>query len=190
MFLLKWLFLFVVRAVLMVLGLVVVPVALPFTKWTVSVSDRRNIEVLPDWAWLWSNDFDGTLGDRRGWWDAHAPFGLGSYHFLSKFIWLALRNPVNNLRRTDWFSCPVRDCYVMYIGKFNVEDKVGKTGWQFVVAEHMKTEKEWHGFYWVHPWNAERALVVRAGFKIKPGHEDGNEPPKGFTFRFNPWKKL
>lgn len=190
MFVLSWLFLIAVRLVLIALGLVVTPVALLFETSSSSVSDGRPILVLPDWAWLWSNDFDGSLGDKRGWWDAHAPFGLGAHHFLSKFIWLAVRNPVNNLRRTDWFSCPVKDCYIDHLGSAVVEDKPGKGGWQLVEAEHQITEERWYGFYWVHEWNERRALVVRLGFKIKPEHADKEEPPKGFTVRLNPWKEL
>lgn len=191
MFILQWLFLIALRLVLIVAGLVVVPIALLFETSGTSVSDKRPIIVLPKWAWLWSNDFDGATGDKRGWWDKHAPFGLGAYNFFSKFIWLAVRNPVNNLRRTDWFSCPVAQCYIDFEGELIVEDRPGMGGWQFVTAEHMRTEKTWHGFYWVHEWSRERALVVRLGFKIKPEHEDMHrEPPKGFTVRVNPWKKI
>lgn len=191
MFVLEWLFLIAFRLVLIVLGLFVVPVALLFTRGGTSVSDGRPIEILPDWAWLWSNDFDGTLGDKRRWWDVHAPFGLGAHHFFSKFIWLAVRNPVNNLRRTSMFSCPVDMCYIDFAGKATVEDKPGMGGWQFVQAEHARTEQVWSGFYWVHEWSATRALVVRVGFKIKPSHDESvGEPPKGFTVRLNPWKKL
>lgn len=191
MFILNWLFLFLIRLVLIVLGFIVVPVALLFPQAGTSVSDGRPIMVLPGWAWVWSNDFDGALGDKRGWWDANAPFGLGAHHFLSKFVWLAFRNPVNNLRRTDWFSCPVSSCFIDYAGSSVVEDKPGMGGWQFVTAEHERTEKTWHGFYWVHEWNAERAFVIRLGFKIKPDHEVmAGEPPKGFTIRLNPWKSI
>lgn len=190
MFIVGWFLRALLHIVLAAVGIVVVPIALLFKTSGTSVSDGRPIIVLPDWAWLWSNDFDGALGDKRGWWDAHAPFGLGAHHFFSMFVWLAIRNPVNNKRRTSWFACPVADCYVDYAGDFEVEDKPGKTGWQFVEAEHERTEQVWRGFYLVYPWNAERALVLRLGFKIKPSHADTNEPPKGFTFRINPWKAI
>lgn len=190
MFILGWIVRLLASAVLALIGLFVVPVALLFKTSGTSVSDGRPIIVLPEWAWLWSNDFDGALGDKRGWWDAHAPFGLGAHHFVSMFWWLAIRNPVNNRRRLNWFSCPVAKCYIDYDGDYDVEDKPGKAGWQFVTAEHQRTEQTWHGFYLVYPWNETRALVVRLGFKIKPSHEDTQEPPKGLTFRLNPWKEI
>lgn len=190
MFVLEWFFLILIRLVLILAGLVVVPLALPFREMGTSVSDGRRIVVLPKWAWLWSNDFDGAQGDKRGWWKEHAPFGLGAAHWFSMFVWLAIRNPVNNLRRTDWYSCPVSECDIWFAGKETVEDKPGMTGWQFVTAEHFKSESQWHGFYLVHPWTGFHAFVIRVGFKIKPSHEGTLEPRKGFTVRINPWKSI
>lgn len=190
MFVIGWILRAIAYVTLALLGLVIVPVALLFPNGAASVSDGRPIVVLPDWAWLWSNSFDGSLGDKRGWWDKHTPFGLGAKHFFSQFWWLAIRNPVNNLRRTRIFSCPVSECYVDFVGQFEVADKPGKTGWQFVTAEHKRTERTWHGFYGVWPYGNSRAVVVRLGFKIKPEHEITHELPKGFTFRVNPWKKI
>ena len=190
MFVIGWLVRAVIVWILTIMGLFIVPIALLFPNGGTSVSDGRPIIVLPDWAWLWSNDFDGASGDKRGWWNEHAPFGLGSKHFLSKFWWLAIRNPVNNLRRTRLFSCPVSKCYIDFVGQREVADKPGLTGWQFVTAEHERTEQTWHGFYGVWPWGQGRALVVRLGFKIHPAHEGTKEQPKGFCFRINPWKKI
>lgn len=190
MFLFQWLLVLSVRLVLIVTGLVVVPVALPFRDWGSSVSDGRPITVLPQWAWIWSNDFDGTLGDKRGWWDKNAPFGLGAAHLFSQFWWLAVRNPANNFRRTRLGSCPVKDCFIHFKGNFKVSDKPGMGGWRFTKAIHRQTGQKWFGFYLVHQWNGTRAFVVRIGYKIEPWHELSNEPPKGFTFKINPWKAI
>lgn len=190
MFLLEWLFLALVRVALTAAGLVVVPLALPFRDWASSASDGRPITVLPRWAWLWSNDFDGTEGDKRGWWHSNAPFGLGAHHWFSRFWWLAIRNPVNNLRRTSLGSCPVDECYIYWWGDFKVADKPGMGGWRLSEAKHRVTGKRWRGFYLVRQWNDSRALVVRLGFKIEPWHENSGEPPKGFTFKLNPWKAI
>lgn len=190
MFVFTWLFMLLARLVLIAAGLVVVPLALPFAGWGHSVDDRRYIRVLPRWAWLWSNDFDGSLGDKRGWWDAHAPFGLGASHWFSQFWWLAIRNPVNNLRRTAWGSCPVSECLIWYSGLRDVADKPGQYGWQLVTAVHRTTGKKWRGFYLAWELTPHRAFVVRLGFKIAPRHENSGEPPKGFTFKINPWKAV
>lgn len=189
MFLLQWLMMLVIRLVLIVAGLVVVPLALPFREMAKSASDGRGIWVLPDWAWLWSNDFDGTLGDKRGWWDAHAPFDLGKYHWFSQFWWLAIRNPVNNLRRTVVGSCPVAECDLFWKGNPLTGDRPGGSGWLFVEAVHRGTGQRWHGFYYVREITERRAFVFRVGFKMVPGN-GRKEPPKGFTFKINPWKAI
>lgn len=188
MFLLNWLFLLLVRLVLIAAGLVVVPLALPFADWASSVDDNRPITILPRWAWLWSNDFDGAMGDKRGWWDAHAPFGLGAQHWFSQFWWLAIRNPANNLRRTPLGSCPVSDCMIFWEGNRDVADKPGRFGMQFVEAVHRLSGRKYHGFYWTKRLTDTRCFVVRLGWKIQPSHEGEEEPPKGFTFKINPWK--
>lgn len=71
----QWLFLLACDLVLLILGLVVVAVAIPFRVPGVSVSDGRSIVNLPRWAWLFGNDYDGLLGDKRGWWAENTPFG-------------------------------------------------------------------------------------------------------------------
>lgn len=190
MFLIQWLVVLTVRLLLIATGFVMVPLALPFREWSTSVMDNRRIWTLPLWAWLWSNDFDGTMGDKRGWWDAHAPFGLGAKHWFSQFVWLAIRNPANNFRRTKLGSCPVQECFIAFKGDFRVSDKPGMGGWRFIWAKHRDTSRKWYGFYLVKQWSETRALVVRLGFKIEPWHENAGEPPKGFTFKINPWKAI
>lgn len=190
MFVFEWVLLLLMRVVLILLGLVVVPLALPFRDWGKSDSDGRGITVLPRWAWLWSNDFDGSTGDKRGWWASHTPFGLSTHHWFSQFWWLAIRNPVNNLRKTRFGSCPVSGCFIYWSGDFKVRDKKGGQGTRMTMAKHRVTGKKWYGFYMVHEWSDTRAFVVRLGFKIEPWHENGDEPPKGFTFKINPWKAI
>src|SRR5690554_7576491 len=65
----QWLFLLFFRLLGIISGLVIVAIAIPFRKEGVSLSDGRKIVNLPKWAWLWGNDFDGLLGDKRGWWE-------------------------------------------------------------------------------------------------------------------------
>jgi hypothetical protein len=191
------------RVVLIVAGFAVVPIALPFRKVDASTTKpftenagNWTLVTLPRWAWLWSNDRDGAMGDERGWWHVNGPFGLPSDHWFSMLVWLALRNPANNARFTKFMGCPVLDCVYDYWGDKVVKDKVGNAGRRFLVATHKVTDRRYYGFYWVKIWNPQRALVVQIGFKGEPSdwQEDysGDESRqwKGLTCEINPWKNI
>lgn len=186
--LVQWLSLAIVRLLAIVCGLFVVAVALPFRVPGVSVSDGRSIVNLPRWAWLWGNDFDGLLGDKRGWWAANAPLGWAVDSFAAMWWWAAVRNPANNMRLLPAFSAPIVGSAIGYAGQYTVEDKPGMGGWQFVWAE--QDGRRWFGFYLVHEWSLTRAFVLRVGFKIKPSHAGTQEPAKGLTFKINPLKSI
>ena len=62
---LQWAVLLVLRILIILAGLVMVAVAIPYRVPGKSVSDGRNIVNLPWWAWLWGNDYDGLLGDNQ-----------------------------------------------------------------------------------------------------------------------------
>lgn len=191
------------RALLVVLGLMVVPLALPFRRtdestrqpFTASNGDWVLV-TLPQWAWLWSNDRDGAVGDKRGWWHTNTPFGLGAHHWLSMLIWLAFRNPANNARFTRLMGCPVTECDFEFWGDEVVKDRVGQGGRRFLVATHRNTGRRYSGLYWVKTWSSKRALVVQIGFKGEPSDwaEDYSNDPsrqwKGLTFEVNPWKNI
>ena len=186
---LQWTTLIILRLALILLGIPIVALAIPFRRAAVSASGGREIVNLPRWAWLWGNDFDGLLGDKRGWWADNTPFGVAVDSYLAMWWWAAVRNPVNNLRFVPGITCPVSDCTVEYRGNYVVEDKPGQGGFQFVIAR--KQSSIWYGLYWVHEWSATRAFVVRLGYKIKPSHAlNPDEPPKGMTFKVNPWKGI
>lgn len=184
----QWSWLILARLAGIVTGLVMVALAIPFRVPTVSLSDGRQIVNLPRWAWLWGNDFDGLLGDKRGWWAENTPFGAPADSFLAMYWWAAIRNPANNMRFLDAFSAPVIGSKISYYGRYTVEDKPGMGGWQFVTAE--QGTRRWYGFYLVHEWGKSRAFVVRLGFKIKPSHAGTYEPAKGLTFKVNPFKAI
>ena len=185
----QWAALIVLRVALILLGLPIVALAIPFRRAGVSASDGREIVNLPRWAWLWGNDFDGLLGDKRGWWANNTPFGVAVDSYLAMWWWAAVRNPVNNLRFVKGINCPVSQCAIVNQGDYTVEDKPGQGGFQFVTA--YSGSSTWYGLYWVHEWSDTRALVVRLGYKIKPSHAlNPNEPPKGMTFKVNPWKAI
>lgn len=198
----QWLLLFPVRVVLILLGVLVVPLALPFIQSAgplvpfTQAPGNWLLFTLPGWAWLWSNDRDGTLGDKRGWWHLNAPFGLGAYHPFSMFWWLALRNPANNMRFTPLLGCPVTECDYRYWGDENVEDRPGQGGRRFLLATHKRTGRRYYGFYGVWQWSATRAVVVQIGFKGEPKDwaEDYTSDPSrqwaGLTFEINPCKDI
>lgn len=183
----QWLFLFVSNLVLLLVGLVVVAVAIPFRVAGVSVSDGRAITNLPRWAWLFGNDYDGLLGDKRGWWAANTPFGWAATSFGAMYAWAALRNPVNNMRQTSLYSCPVAECTITGYGQAEVADRAGEGGWQFVIAK--RGLRRWYGFYWVHQWSDTRALVVRLGYKITVADQGGTELI-GMTTKVDVWKAI
>lgn len=198
----QWLLLLPVRVVLILLGLVVVPLAMPllvtegppvpFTQAPGNWQFKR----LPAWAWLWSNDRDGAVGDKRGWWHLNAPFGLGAYHPLSMFVWLALRNPANNMRFTRWLGCPVTECDYRYWGDENVEDRPGEGGCRLLLATHKKTGRRYYGFYGVWQWSTTRAVVIQIGFKGEPKDwaedytGDLSRQWAGMTFEINLFKDI
>lgn len=184
----QWSALLLLRGALIILGLCIVALAIPFRVPSLSASDGRPIENLPRWAWLFGNDYDGLLGDKRSWWVENTPFGLAVESYLAMWLWAAVRNPVNNLRLVPGLSCPVSECTITYSGSYTVEDKSGMGGWQFVTA--ARRSSMWYGLYVVHEWSPTRAFVLRLGYKIKPDHAGKAEPPKGMTFKINPWKSI
>lgn len=198
----QWSLLFPVRVVLILLGLLVVPLALPFRQATgaavpfTQAPGVWRLVRLPEWAWIWSNDRDGALGDRRGWWHLNAPFGLGAYHWFSMLWWLALRNPANNMRFTPWFGCPVTECDYRYWGDENVEDRPGQGGRRFLLATHRQTGRRYYGFYGVWQWSPTRAVVIQIGFKGEPKDwaedysGDLSRQWAGMTFEINLFKDI
>lgn len=188
----QWSALLLIRVALIILGLGVVALAIPFRIPGVSASDGRPIQNLPRWAWLFGNDYDGLLGDKRSWWAKNTPFGLAVDSYLAMWLWAAFRNPVNNLRLVPGLSCPVSECTITYRGDYVVEDKPHLGGWQFVIATRLSSRRtsHWYGLYLVHEWSPTRAFVLRVGYKIKPDHAGKDEPPKGMTFKINPWKSI
>lgn len=184
----QWVFLLLSNVVLDLLGLFVVAAAIPFRVDAVSGSDGRPIVNLPKWVWLFGNDYDGLLGDKRGWWAENTPFGWPVDSFLAMWWWAAIRNPVNNMRFVKLWQAPVVGSTINYKGDYTVEDHPGQAGWQFVIVENGG--KRWYGFYWVHQWSGTRAFVVRFGFKVKPSHAGTHEEPKGMTTKINPYKAI
>lgn len=183
----QWVFLLACNIVMDLVGLFVVAIAIPFKVDDISKSDGRQIVNLPRWVWLFGNDYDGLLGDKRGWWAENTPFGWPVDHFVSMYTWAALRNPVNNMRLTNLFSAPVQGSAITFKGKEHVRDDKDSAGWQFVTTEN--SGKKWFGFYLVYLWSDTRAFVIRLGFKVEP-KDAGSTERQGMTTKVNPWKAI
>lgn len=184
----QFLSLFVANVVLDVIGLVVVAIALPFRVKGYSGSDGREISNLPKWAWLFGNDYDGLLGDRRGWWAENTPFGWPVDSFMAMWWWAAVRNPVNNMRFVKLWQAPVKGSTITWVGDYTVRDHPGEAGWQFVTTENGG--KHWYGFYLVHQWSDTRAFVIRLGFKVQPDDAGTDGEPLGMTTKINFYKAI
>ena len=151
------------------LGFPVLLIAIPFAKNIPSDEDNDvwHLRKLPSWAWLWSNDNDGTLGDKRGSWRNRVG---NPESFWNQFWWLGIRNPANNFSR-KLLHAP--SGHVNYIGDFFVTERRGLTGHQFVWSVHNGII--YPGFYLVKIWfNTNKCIRIRMGFKLRPDYdEDG-----------------
>lgn len=204
LFILNIFLLLAVRIPAILVGPLVVAIALPFrvespTRYKFTQFDGMWWHVgLPRWAWLWSNDRDGLLGDKRGWWSANTPFYVSYTHPFCMWWWAAIRNPANNQRHTKLLSCDVSECNYVVYGDRVVEDDRYLGGKQAVVATNRKTGRKYLGIYIVHEYKWKRlrgrAFVFQFGFKIKPSSwEDvakDSSRKKGFTLEITFFKNL
>jgi hypothetical protein len=152
------------KIVAVLLGLVAVAVALPFaysaSPPALPATVQRSIYPgwsylrLPVWAdWLWGNDKYGAMGNWL--WRDRDPLS-----YWAQYVWLALRNPANNLQRYSLFRFDTDPARVRCWGDLRVDDVAGLAGWQLVSCGWRA------GFYWIMPWARERCLRVRLGYKI------------------------
>jgi hypothetical protein len=191
---LQWTVLALIRIPLMFLGLFVVPVALlfktesslkdPFTEYNTGRSWW--LVSLPRWAWIWGNDREGAKGDRRGYWDANGIVWGGSDQFLNQWWWLAVRNPVNNMRFTRGLSVNMREAKTRVLaGQQYVHDSRGVYGWQFLRADDQRFH--YYSYYIVKKIGRKAAFAFRIGHKIEMWHNthdwstDIQKAWKGFT---------
>lgn len=88
---------FIIRMVMVLAGLLIVAVALPWS-YTEGYTNLAGWQMrkLPRWAWLWSNDHDGIEGDTEGRYQVRDGYGFG---WWPRYNWAALRNPANNFSR-------------------------------------------------------------------------------------------
>lgn len=136
--------------------------------------------------WLFGNDEDGYLGDRRGYWSDKC--GGNERSYWNMWVWAAFRNPVNNMSRyTDEFACLPNQCDIEYWGGYtSPDDHPFVPGWHFVKATDRITGKVFYGFRQVAK-EGGKVMNTVYGFKLKPSHADEVQAPddahKGFTYR-------
>lgn len=166
-----WPLIFVIKALAVLLGPVVVSLALPFAQHHTETRQPFRqwpkfdwmLITLPRWASPWDNPRDGAKGDMRGWYwlEGYPKFLLWlPIHwrpFWKMWWWLVVRNPANKLSRFyRGVGCNVAECKVKLLaGHDFVRDKVGHAGWQFVFADGPKFH--YWGFY----------QVIEIGWKIR-----------------------
>ena len=195
---------FLVGIPITLLGLIMVPLAIPFRK---EHSDTAKpftdpaqlpgmwmLVTLPVWAKWWSNEFDGALGDKRGWWNTYCVqnYGKPCTAFYSMWQWLAIRNPANYWSRVV-SGCDVSKCIITCLAGQELADE-DHPGWSFLVATERDTGKQYHLLqFWI-PWNATHGVWGRFGWKIEMDH-NGTLPSataqdriKGSVYRISPWK--
>jgi hypothetical protein len=176
----------------MLLGLVIIPVALLFTKEKQPPLSTRyegwKYTKLPKWAWLWDNDIYGTMGNHHWTKESYNPwFYKNPTGFWSQWYWLAIRNPVNNMEQWALSSLDTKECSrIEYKGKYIIDNNIA--GYQFVWCNDGW--KYYSGLYVMMPWfKTGRALELRLGFKLKPkDNERVRERRTGMTIIINPFK--
>ena len=157
-----------IKLLAVVIGLIAVPLAIPFGYVTEPPSREgrsdRNVysgwtfRTLPSWAqWLWGNDKYGAYGNYF-WDDMHDD----PEEYWPQFVWLAVRNPANNLNNFALFKPKISSVDVIVYGAQEVSDTQGKAGLQLATAGWLA------GLYWILPYGNGRSLKVRLGFEISP----------------------
>lgn len=185
------------------LGLVVVPLALPFRRY---IGEPRpftqypdagywRLVRLPSWALWWDNIYDGLLGDKRGWWENYCRknYVHGADHWYSMFQWAAIRNPANYWSRMVT-GCDVRSVSLLAGQPVVDEDN---PGWHFLLAVDAKGSSFYYlGFNF--PWwfDKTHAVFGRFGWKLKLTH-DGMSPDapeqdriRASVYRVSFWKAI
>ena len=202
MWVLKSFGLLLVELPLMILGLIVVAIALPFRR-TIPGTSKAFTEAegtwelvrLPTWALLWDNPYDGVLGDKRGWWHIYTD---DCRSFKSMYLWTAIRNPTNYFSR-NIAGCNVSECCITKLwGQDTVVEEPGKGGWQLLKAVSTVSGKEYYRLFIVLPYffDNTHAFMLDIGWKIKLSHNGTTKDArpqdiyKGNVFTISPWKGL
>lgn len=196
--------LFLLQIPLILIGIVVVAVLIPFRK-TDETTKKLFTEYPIGGYWefsnfgtWWGNPFDGLLGDKRGWWDNECRKKERTCrNYFSMWLWAAVRNPVNYFSRCV-AGVDVSRCVITKLaGKDVVEADTGLPGWQYLLATR-DDGKQYHRFFTEipYPFSKRHMLMIDIGWKIKLSH-NGTTPDarpqdrfKGDVFTISLWKSV
>lgn len=124
--------------------------------------------------WIFSNDRDGLLGDKRGWYASEIAHG-DPWKFWPKYNWAALRNSVGNLRYASWYTCNILVCdFETYGTNPEAGNHKGGAGWQLTIAKRDGGLRCYFGFSaWI-PYSfwPGRGCLIKAGNKIHGASEE------------------
>lgn len=175
-----WVVIGPLRAVAVLAGVFIVPVALRFAK------DGS----LPRWAWLWDNDRDGLDGPE--WYRERYTPGSRVAAWVKarwpRYWWLAWRNPANNTRFAWPFELDLEPAAVEFVGD-DFEDftpatarREGRAIW-FVAWQGLRG-----GFWFIRPWGDASHFRLRLGWKVLPLHSHAplKHPTVGVGFQLMP----
>ncbi len=192
----------VVKGVGFLLGIFVVAIALPWrvkrdpadTKFGIQYPGWEFIG-LPQWARAFDNTEVGAMGDYT--WPENYPSFLSKLkislsHPIAMYVWLAWRNPANNLQR--WFGQKVTpNIKIEYTGDIVVDssEEIQTEGYHFVKC--TSGDKTTYSFYLVKRYGkSNKCLRIRAGYKIKPDIDVDKKMKLddriGFTLVIAPYK--
>ena len=166
---------FALRAVVVVLGLAMVPLMLRFHG-------------RPGWLFRPWKDPTG----QAPWWQKKASEGHWLMRRFPNFWWSAIRNPANGLRTYKWITCDTDVGLISWYSNDRPTNpgplrRVGRFGWFYA----------WQGAYsglWVCIiWSETRHAKFRIGWKLIPDepifkHEWGPERA-GFASSILPYRK-
>lgn len=154
---------------------------------------------LPTWLKWWDNQYDGLLGDKRGWWDNDCQTlrSKPASHPYCMWLWAALRNPANyfsrNIVALDISRCTVTKLW----GDDEVIEEPGYRCAQFLMATRDDGKRFYRMFIsWAIPGRPDKALMLDIGWKFKLKHSlmPKDTPDKdrlrGDVFVISPWKTL
>lgn len=181
------------KIALLVMGYPIIAVSLLFAKKEEpkpypgrTVDDSWEYIVLqPKWVQnIWGSDKYGAQGNW--FWNDEQDVTK----WLPRFKWLAIRNPVSNIKNLFPFfeSEAVEHGKVEYIGTKDLSGNTrGKTGMQ-LSWYYTKEGKFLAGFHWIKAWKNDRYTRIKFGFKLNPAKE-GKVENVAISLNVHPYTK-
>ena len=193
--------LFLLRVPMILLGLPMVWVALPYRMDSGVVLAFTQfpqhgfwvLERLPTWALWWDNVFDGMYGDKRGWW-ANECKGEHTSRY-NMWRWAALRNPANYFSR-NVCGIDVSQIRVEKVAGNLHDESVAPYRGFFLLKGTAQNGRIYPRLYMEFAIYGTHGLMLDFGWKIKLSHNgtpsDAPEKDriKGIVFTISPWKEL